>query len=169
MRSIIVSSRSGPKSVGSEGIVIGGDSGSDINGSGSKLNMPSGVPSDTCPSETLEGDVLGVVIFGFSVWGAEINDGGVSEVCNCEGDGVDGICWCWWWCDKISETWGLYVTGSIMGDLGGGGSKIGSEGLEMTGIDWEVRGGWIGKILLETTESEVIGVLASRSLLKAML
>lgn len=45
--------------------IIGGDSRSGEVGSSSKLNTPSGVPS-----ETLEGVVLGVVIFGFVGWGA---------------------------------------------------------------------------------------------------
>lgn len=39
------------------------------------------MPSNTCPSETLEGDVLGVVKFGFSGWGAKINGVGVGEIC----------------------------------------------------------------------------------------
>lgn len=44
---------------------------SDISSSGSKLNMPSEVPSDTWLSESLEGDLVGVVIFVFLMWGAE--------------------------------------------------------------------------------------------------
>lgn len=53
-------------------------------GSGSKLNSPSGVPSEMCPSETLEGDVLGVVVFGFVGWGALTFGGGeMGEFCNC--------------------------------------------------------------------------------------
>ena len=80
------------KSVGSEWKMIGGVSRSDITGSGLKLNMPSGVPSDIWSPEYLEGDVLGDIIFGFSVWGVETHGGGVGEVYNCEGDGVDGIC-----------------------------------------------------------------------------
>ena len=47
----------------------------------------------------------------------------MGEVCNCEGDGGDGICCC---CDKGSETRVVSVAGFIVGDLGGGGSKIGS-------------------------------------------
>lgn len=53
--------------------------------------MPSEVPSDTWPSDTLEGDVIGVVIFGFVGWGAETHGGGVGEICNCQGDGGGGI------------------------------------------------------------------------------
>lgn len=49
------------------------------------------MPSDTWSSKTLEGDVLGVVVFGFSILGVEINGGGIGVVCNCEGDGGDGI------------------------------------------------------------------------------
>lgn len=40
---------------------------SDTFGSSSKLNMPSGVPSDIWLPESLEGDLLGVVMFGFSI------------------------------------------------------------------------------------------------------
>lgn len=40
--------------------MVGGVSGSDTTGSGSKLNMPSRVPSDTWSPKSLEGDVLGV-------------------------------------------------------------------------------------------------------------
>ena len=54
--------------------------------------MPSGVPSDIWSPESLEGDVLGVILFGFSVWEVETYDDGVSEVCNYEGDSVGGIC-----------------------------------------------------------------------------
>lgn len=57
---------------------------SNTSGSGSKLNMPSGVPSDTELPESLEGDLLGVVIFGFLVWEAEID---VSETDECRVDG----------------------------------------------------------------------------------
>ncbi|XP_050920031.1 myosin-8-like [Lathyrus oleraceus] len=39
--------------------MIGGGSWSDEMGSGLKFKIPSGVPSDTCPSETLKADVLG--------------------------------------------------------------------------------------------------------------
>lgn len=49
---------------------------SDTLGSGSKLNMPPGVPSATRLLESLEGYLLGVVKFGFSVWGAETIGGG---------------------------------------------------------------------------------------------
>lgn len=41
---------------------------SDTSGSGSKLNIPSGIPSNIELPESLEGGLLGVVIFGFSVW-----------------------------------------------------------------------------------------------------
>lgn len=60
--------------------------------SSSKLNMPSGVPSDTELPESLEGDLLGVVKFGFSVWGEEIGglvvgegrvDGWLSKIIVC--------------------------------------------------------------------------------------
>ena len=61
---------------------------------GSKLNIPSGVPSETCPSETLlAGDVLGVVKFGLVGWGALTFGGGeIGEICNCGGDNGGGIC-----------------------------------------------------------------------------
>lgn len=75
--------------------------------------MPSGVPSDTCPSETLEGDVLGVVIFGFVGWGALIHGGEMGGFCNCVGDGGDGIFCC---SDKGSETKGVFVIGFIVVD-----------------------------------------------------
>lgn len=89
------------------------------------MNIPSRVPSDTWLIETLKGDVLEVVKFGFVGWGAETHGGGVGEICNCEGDNGDGICWCW--CDTGSKTIGVSVVGFIMGDLGVGGSKICSE------------------------------------------
>lgn len=62
---------------------------SDTLGWGSKLNMPSGVSSDTRLPEPLEGDILGFFTFGFSVWGEEIGglemeegrvDGGHSKI-----------------------------------------------------------------------------------------
>lgn len=65
MRLIINSSKSRPWTGGNDGKMIGGDSWSGEIGFGSKLNIPLGVQLETCPSETLEGDVLGVVIFGF--------------------------------------------------------------------------------------------------------
>lgn len=65
-------------------------------GSGSKLNMPSGVPLDTWLPESLKEDNFDVVIFGFSVWGVEtVRDGsGMGDEGNCEGGGVYGICCC---------------------------------------------------------------------------
>lgn len=66
------------------------------------------------------------MIFGFVGWGTEIHGGGMGEICNCEGDGGDGIyCFCCC-CDPSSENKGVSVVGCIVGDLGGGGSKIGS-------------------------------------------
>lgn len=103
-----------------------GVSESDTSGSGSKLNMPSRVPSDIWFPESLEGDVLGVVIFGFSRWGAEIDEGGMGEESNYEGmvlvvsDVVVIV-------TKVSKTVGVSVTGSKMGVSVGGGSKIGLE------------------------------------------
>ena len=63
--------------------------------------MPSGVPSDIWFPEYLEGDVLGVVIFGFVGWGAEIHGGEIGEFSNYGEDGGNGICCC---SDKGSET-----------------------------------------------------------------
>lgn len=69
---------------------------------------------------------MGVFLFGFSVWGAETCGCGVGEVCKYEGDGVYGICrFCC--CDRVSETEGVSIIGSIMGVFGGGGSKIDSD------------------------------------------
>lgn len=84
-----------------------------------------------------------VVIFGFVGWGAETHGNGVGEIWNCEGDGGDDIC-----CDKGSETKGFYVVGFIVGDWGGGGSRIGSKLM-----GWGEGGGWVGKILSEIMES----------------
>lgn len=57
------SSKLGPKTEGCEGKMMGDDS-SEVT-SGSKSNIPSRVPSETCPLETLlVGDVLGGVTFG---------------------------------------------------------------------------------------------------------
>ena len=72
--------------------MIGGVSGSDTTNSNSKLNMPLGVPSDIWSPESLEGDVSGVINFGFSMRGEETYGGGVGEDCNYEGDDVNGIC-----------------------------------------------------------------------------
>lgn len=60
-----------------------GDSGEVIYGS--KSNIPSGVSSETCLSETLlAGDVLGVVKFGLVGWGELTLGGGeMCEICNC--------------------------------------------------------------------------------------
>lgn len=94
--------------------------------SGSKSNIPSGVPSETCPSETLlAGDILGVLMFGLFGWGTKNFGGGDMGVfCNCGGDNGGGIdC-----CSKTgAETRRVSVTGvSIMGvDIGGGISMIG--------------------------------------------
>lgn len=78
-----------------------------------KLNIPSEVPSETCPSETLEGDVLGVVIFGFVGWGPLTFGGEMGEFCNCGGDDSGGIC-CY--SNKGGETKGVSVIGvSIIG------------------------------------------------------
>lgn len=85
MKSILVSIILGQKRVESEGKVIGDVSVSDTTSVGSKLNIPSRVPSDIWSPESLKGDVLGVVLFGFFVWGAETDGDGVSEVCNCKG------------------------------------------------------------------------------------
>lgn len=65
---------------------MGDDSGEVI--SGSKSNISSGVPSKTCPLETLlAGDVLGGVTFRLVGWGSETYDGGEMDVvCNCGGD-----------------------------------------------------------------------------------
>lgn len=92
----------------------------------SKSNIPSGVPSKTCPSEKLlAGYVLGVVKFGLFGWGAEIVGGGeMGVVCNYGGYNGGGIgCYS----KAGAETKGVYVTGvSIMGvDIGGGISMIG--------------------------------------------
>lgn len=64
--------------------------------------MPSGVPSDTWLLECIKGDLMGIIIFGFSIWGSEtIGDGGgMGDEGNCEGGGVYGICCCNW----VSET-----------------------------------------------------------------
>lgn len=61
--------------------------------SDSKSNIPIGVSSETCPSETLlVGDVLGVVKFGLVGWGALTFGGGeMGEFCNCGGDDGGGI------------------------------------------------------------------------------
>lgn len=45
--------------------MIYGVSESDTSGSGSNLNMPSGVPSDIWFPESLEGDVLGLLLLDF--------------------------------------------------------------------------------------------------------
>lgn len=117
--------------------------------------MPLGVPSYALFPESLDKYVLGVIIFVFSVWGAEINGGGTGEDCNCEGDDIYGIYWCWGW---VSETWGVYVTGFMMGVYVGGGSKISSEigweniGWEKDEMGWEVGGDGVGKILSEIIE-----------------
>lgn len=67
------------------------------------------------------------MIFGLVGWGEETHGAGVGEDCNYEGDGGDGICCCCCCCyDKGSDTKGVYVVGFIVGNLGGGGSKIGS-------------------------------------------
>lgn len=103
---------------------MGYDSGKVI--SGSKSNIPLGVPSETCLSETLlSGDVLGVVTFGLFGWGVETVGGGkMGVVHKCGGDNGGGIdCY-----SKIGEeTRGVSVTGfSIMrADIGGGISMIG--------------------------------------------
>lgn len=71
-------------------------SNSDTSGPGSEFNIPSEVPSCTWLPESLEGDLLGVVIFGFSIWGTiAIKDGGgMGDGGNYEGGGVYGICCC---------------------------------------------------------------------------
>lgn len=71
--------------------MMGDDYGDVIYGSNS--NIPSGVLSETCPSETLlERDILGGVKFGLVGWGAETFDGGEMGVgCNCRGDDGYGI------------------------------------------------------------------------------
>lgn len=73
----------------------------------------SGVPSEMCPSETLEGDVLGVVIFGFVGWEAKIHGGKMGEFSNYGENGGNGICCC---SDKGSKTKGVYVIGLIVID-----------------------------------------------------
>lgn len=80
---------------------------------GSQSNISLGVLLETFPSETLEGDVLGVVIFGFVGWGVEIHGGEIGEFSNCGEDGDNGICCC---SDKGSETKGVSVIGAIMID-----------------------------------------------------
>lgn len=93
-------------------------------GSGSKLNIPSGVPSETCLSENLEGDALGVVKFGLVSWGAVIFGGEMGEFYNCGGDDVGEIC-----CssNKGAETKGVSVIDvSIIGVSMMGFSMIGS-------------------------------------------
>ena len=94
VRFIMDSSKLGPKTEGCEGRMTGDDSGKVIYGS--KSNIPSGVPSETCPLETLlVGDVLGGVTFGLVGWGAETFDGGeMGVVCNCEGEDGSGINGC---------------------------------------------------------------------------
>lgn len=89
IRLILDSSKSGPYTGGFDGGITGGDSGE--MGSGSKLNISSGVPSETCSSETLEGDLLEVVIFGSVGWGALTFGGEMGEFCNCGGDDGGGI------------------------------------------------------------------------------
>lgn len=63
---------------------------------GSKSNIPSGVPSETCSSETLlTRDVLDGVTFGLFSWGAETFDGGEMDVvCICRGDNGGGVNCC---------------------------------------------------------------------------
>lgn len=84
--------------------MTGGDSSKVIYGS--KSNIPSGVPSETCPSETLlAGDVLGGETFGLVGWGAQtINGGEIGVFYNCGrdyGGGING-------CSKIkTETIGV--------------------------------------------------------------
>lgn len=143
------SSKSGPYTEGCDGKIVGGDSGE--MGYGSKLKIPSGVPSKTCMSETLEGDVLGVVIFGFVGWGALIFGCEMGELCNCGGDDGGGICCC---SKKRAETKSVFVISVLiigvpmMGFIKvnyDGGSGIGSET-----VDWD---GWgIGKIHSEEIE-----------------
>lgn len=49
---------------------------------------------------------MGVVIFGFVGWGAEIHGGQMGKICNCGGDGGGGIFYC---SNKGSETKGVSV------------------------------------------------------------
>lgn len=91
---------------------MGDDSGEVISGSNS--NIPSGVPSETCPSETLLAeDVLVVVKFGLFGCGAETVDGGeMGVVCNRAGDNGGGI---------------SMIGVDIYGFVSGSGSGVGSE------------------------------------------
>lgn len=76
---ILDSSKSGPKTDGCDGRMVGDGSGELT--SGSKSNIPLGVPSETCPSETLlAGDFLGGLTFGLVGWGEETINGGLVGV-----------------------------------------------------------------------------------------
>lgn len=111
VRLIMDSLNSGPKTERCEGRMMRDDSGEVT--SGSKSNIPSGVPSETCPSETLlAGDVLGGVTFRLVSWGAKkINGGEVGVFCNCGGDDGGGITDC----SKIGiETIRVSVTDLVM-------------------------------------------------------
>lgn len=107
--------------------------------SGSKSNIPSGVPLVTCSSETLLAeDVLGVVTFGLFGWGAETVSGGeMGVIFNYGGDNGGGINFS---SKTGAKTRGVSVTGvSIMGvDTYGGISMI---GVDTCGFDF---GGGIG-------------------------
>lgn len=93
VRLILDSSKSTPYTEGFKGGITGGDSGE--MSYGSKLNIPSGVPSETCLSETIEEDVLGVDVFWFVGWGAlKFGGGKMGEFRNCGGDDCGEICYC---------------------------------------------------------------------------
>ena len=112
VRLILDLSKSGPYTEGCDGKIIGGDSGE--MGSGSKLNIPSGVPSETCPSESFEGDVLGVVKFGLVGWGVAIFGCEMGDFYNCGGYDGGGICCC---CSvTVLETKGVSMIGVIKVD-----------------------------------------------------
>lgn len=103
------------------------------------MNILSGVPSETCPSETLiVGDVLHGVTFGLVGWRVEtINGSDVGVFCNSGGDDGGGI-------NEYStfrtETIGVSVAdvpmvfvGCGILIIGGGGGKT-ITGVEMGGV-----------------------------------